>query len=193
MTPDNEFDWYRRQIAEFGVAHPACVGSDAADRATAIAEKRELYSQFEIASTDSVLEMGMGNCLVTEALMANGVDPDRIFGVEVVPEFVAYARQRGFQVAEQLAGLGKYDVTLAVGILAGFDSDDSITLLKELAEHTTKRIILSFTCYPADGFRVPDIGQMTLAFGDALTLHLKNSICVGVIDMTHPNPHREEQ
>lgn len=199
MKADNIFEWYQQQIEEHGVDHPFAVGNGAETREEAIAEKASTFEalaavdpRFKIAPGETVLEVGIGNMLVSDAYVPLGLDLQLLTGVEVVPEFAGYCRSRGVNVAPSLQLLaGRYDVSLAIGLLAGFEPDEALDMLKAIAERTTNRVILGFTCYPADGFNVPDISQMTLAFGDALSLSLVDSYCVGIIDMQHPNPHRD--
>lgn len=181
MKPDAEFSWYRKQIAKYGVDHPQSVGNTHETREEAIQELADRYETYAIASPNTVLEIGMGNMLVTDAFHRNGTPYENITGVEVVPEFADYCERRGVKVCPTNP-TSSFDYSLVIGMFSGFDTAGCLTLLDEVVAITRNQVILGFQLNAGRGYRKPDIRKFIDHFGDSLYLQLINGYCTGTID-----------
>src|ERR1700730_7900166 len=54
----------------------------------------EMASQIPLDCQGIIIELGAGTGVVTEALLAHGIDPKRIIVIDQLPSFVAKLRQR---------------------------------------------------------------------------------------------------
>jgi len=54
---------------------------------------RHVVCQVRRADEEAVLELGAGTGVISQALLAGGVPPDRLIVVEIVPELVAHLRR----------------------------------------------------------------------------------------------------
>ena len=51
---------------------------------------RQVVRQIRRADDEAILELGAGTGVISQALLADGVPPNRLIVVEIVPELVAH-------------------------------------------------------------------------------------------------------
>lgn len=124
------------------IARPSQVGA-VAPSSPGLA--RAMAAQIEPAGNGPILELGPGTGVVTAALIARGIAPNRITSIEYDPDFAKLVAQR-FPAVRVIRG-DAYDLkgTLGEGSFAPFAAIvSSLPLLNEASERRNKLIETAF-------------------------------------------------
>lgn len=172
---------YRYQVMAFGADHPAAVLSMYSDRQACVSRQAKMLSPFiKFAEPTSVLELGFGNLITYDALCDLGMDPSEYYGLEVLPEFIQVAKQRGVPVGLEIPDR-EFDYGVAFGTFA-LKTENEIRSLTLHMMAKVKSLVLGVTLNTIHGYKLNVHSVLDcMSDGYKARVTIENNFLMGVV------------